>query len=294
MTIQQIRFFLTLAEELHFWKTAEKVHISQSSLSRQIQALEEELGFKLLERDKRNVKLTEAGNFLQKRWALLIDELNRTHRQAKKIDRGTSGVISIAYPGSIAFEFLPALLKIFADNLPDLKIELMEPTDANNGKLLLDYHIDVSFSRDSVQNPTISSKKLYSEPICLVVPENHWLNEHTFKTLESLENEKFITSGLHHTTFFASLLRKVFSAYHFDPHTIIESDFGGMILNLVSKDLGISILPYSFQYAISSKVRFIKLSEKVDLFINWRNDDHNQVIKNIVEHAVKLGKSINN
>nr|BFF40125.1 hypothetical protein BACY1_19300 [Tenacibaculum mesophilum] len=66
MTIQQIRYFLILAEELHFWKTAEKVYTSQSSLSRQIQSLEEELGITLFERDKRNVKLTEAGVFLKK------------------------------------------------------------------------------------------------------------------------------------------------------------------------------------------------------------------------------------
>lgn len=64
MTLQQIRYFLVLAEELHFWKTAEKVYVSQSSLSRQIQSLEEELGVTLFERDKRNVKLTDAGVFL--------------------------------------------------------------------------------------------------------------------------------------------------------------------------------------------------------------------------------------
>ena len=84
MTIQQIRYFLVLAEELHFWKTSEKVYISQSSLSRQIQALEEELGFMLLERDKRNVKLTEAGKFLQERWSVLLDEMERAQTQAKK------------------------------------------------------------------------------------------------------------------------------------------------------------------------------------------------------------------
>lgn len=63
MTTQQIKYFLVLAEELHFWNTAEKVFISQSSLTRQIQALEDELGFSLFERNKRNVKLTDAGKF---------------------------------------------------------------------------------------------------------------------------------------------------------------------------------------------------------------------------------------
>lgn len=292
MTIQQLQYFLVLAEELHFWKTSEKVYTSQSSLSRQIQSLEEELGFKLLERDKRNVKLTEAGKFLQKRWEILLDEMNRAHTQAKKISMGSSGLIAIAYPGSISSSFLPELLKTFTAAMPDIKIELVEPTDATNEKLLLDYHIDVAFSRDMVRHPALSSKKLYSEPVCLVVPENHWLTEDTFQDLRSLEDECFILSGLHHSTFFASLLRKIFSTYGFEPKTNIETDFGGLILNLVANGLGISILPYSFQFATSNKVRFIKLPEKVDLYINWRNKDENAAIKNIIAHAVGLGESI--
>ncbi len=289
MTIQQMRFFLVLAEELHFWKTSEKMYISQSSLSRQIQGLEEELGFKLLERDKRNVKLTESGKFLQERWGVLLDELERTNTQAKKISLGTSGLISIGYPGSISSTFLPELLKTFTAEMPDMKIELVEPTDATNEKLLLDYNIDIAFSRDMVRHPALSSTKLYSEPVCLVVPENHWLNKNTFEDLRSLENENFILSSLHHTTFFASLLRKIFSTYGFEPKTNIETDFGGLILNLVSNGLGISILPYSFQFGTSSKVRFIKLPEEVDLYINWRKKDENTVLKHIIEHSVSLG-----
>ena len=292
MTIQQIRYFLVLAEELHFWKTSEKVYISQSSLSRQIQALEEELGFMLLERDKRNVKLTEAGRFLQERWILLLDEMERAQTQAKKISMGSSGLISIAYPGSISSSFLPELLRTFTIEMPEMKIELVEPTDASNEKLLLDYHIDIAFSRDSVQHPVLSSKKLYSEPVCLVVPEDHWLNEDTYQDFGSLKNESFILSGLHHTTFFASLLRRIFSNYGFEPKTHIETDFGGLILNLVANGLGISILPYSFQFGSHSGVRFIKLSEEVDLYINWRKKDEKEVIGKVIEHSVDLGERI--
>src|SRR5690606_17078633 len=102
MTLQQIRYFLVLAKELHFWKTAEKVYTSQSSLSRQIQMLEEEVGIQLFERNKRNVKLTEAGKFLQARWEIQLDEFDRSLREAKKIHQGSSGNLSLAYPGSIS------------------------------------------------------------------------------------------------------------------------------------------------------------------------------------------------
>ncbi|WP_165730156.1 LysR substrate-binding domain-containing protein [Polaribacter sp. 20A6] len=285
MTIQQIKYFLTLASELHFWKTAEKVYISQSSLSRQIQALESEMGIQLFERDKRNVKLTDAGTFLRDHWSTMIKELDQVHRQAKKIDEGTFGFVSISYPGSIAFKFLPNFLEVINSNLPDLKLELIEPTDESHETLLLNYDTDIAFSRDKINHINIDSIKLNSEPICVVVPENHWLNEASLNNINELKNEKFIIAGLHQTTFFASLLRTFFEKNNFEPKTIIESDFGGMILNLVARGLGISILPYSYQFSKSKNVRFIELNENIDLFINWRKNDPNKTIKKIVDFS---------
>ncbi|ADV49856.1 LysR family transcriptional regulator [Cellulophaga sp. E16_2] len=285
MTIQQIKYFLELSSELHFWKTAEKVFISQSSLSRQIQSLENELGLKLFERDKRNVKLTDAGKFLQQHWTMTIKDLDQIQRQAKKIDEGVLGVVSISYPGSVAFNFLPNFLEIINTNLPDLKLELTEPNDDSHEKLLLDYQTDIAFSRDRIENENIDSLKLYSEPICIVVPENHWFDKASLNDLKVLQHEKFIISGLHKKTFFASLLRSLFVKYNFEPITSIESDFGGMILNLVSKGLGISILPYSFKFAKHKKVRFIELNEEIDLFISWRKNEQNKTIKKVVTFA---------
>lgn len=290
MTILQIKYFLVLAKELHFWKTAEKIFISQSSLSRQIQGLENELEIQLFERDKRNVKLTDAGKFLQEHWTVKIKELDQIQRQAKKIEEGNSGTISITYPGSITYNFLPDFLAILNTNLPDLKLALTEPTDENHETLLLDYRTDLAFSRDKIKNQSIDSLKLYSEPICLVVPNNHWLNEKPFKNINELQNEKFIISGLHQNTFFASLLRTLFDEYGFEPKSIIESDFGGMILNLVSKELGISILPQSFKSAKVENVQFIELKETIDLYVNWRKDEQNKTIKKVVEYSELIGK----
>ncbi|GAB3666716.1 LysR substrate-binding domain-containing protein [Echinicola sediminis] len=283
MELQQIRYFLVLAKELHFWRTAEQVYITQSSLSRKIQSLEEEVGTKLFERNKRNVKLTEAGVFFKERWEYLIDEIDRTHQHAKTIGEGKSGKVSISYPGSIAYVFLPSLLEKLSERMPELKVELMEPVDISQEKLLLDYQVDMALSRDKIRNMGISTIPLFSERVCLVVPERHWLNEKNFHGLEELKNEKFILSGLHHSTYFASLLRGMFHKYNFEPNIHIESDFGGMILNLVAKGLGISILPHSFKFAARANVRFINLPDEVQLFVNWRKNDNRTVLKNVIE-----------
>ena len=293
MTTQQIKYFLVLAEELHFWNTAEKVYISQSSLTRQIQALEEELGFLLFDRNKRNVKLTDAGQFLKENWSNALSELDQFYQQAKKINDGDLGVVSISYPGSITFSLLPNFLEIIKRDLPDLKLELTELTDGNHEKLLLNYQTDIAFSRDLIEHHNINSIKLFTEPICIAVPENHWLDSSTLHDIQRLQEEHFIISGLHQTTFFSSVLRNVFKKYGFAPKISIESDFGGMILKLVSKGLGISILPHSFKYSEFKNVRFIELEQRIDLYIHWRKNDTNKTIMKVIACTKELNKDFN-
>ena len=100
MNIQQLKYFLALAKELHFWNTSAKMNITQSALSRHIQSLESELGVQLFYRDKRNVKLTPAGKFLQEKWGEELSQMESFHQLARQIHLGESGTIRIAHPGS--------------------------------------------------------------------------------------------------------------------------------------------------------------------------------------------------
>lgn len=282
MDLEQIRYFLTLSQELHFWNAAEKLFITQSALSRQIQSLEDDIGVKLFERSKRNVKLTKAGAFLREQWLRMSDEIDRVHRQAKSINEGTYGTISIAYPGSIAYGFLPAFISAIANELPEVKLELMEPTDISIEQLLLNYQLDLALRRDPAENPALQSIALYAEHFSLIVPESHSLTQKNFKSLVQVKDEKFILSGLHHQTYYVSTLRDLFRTYGFEPNVHIESDFGAMILGLVAKGLGVSIMPSSYAISAPSGVRFINLPQKTKLYAAWRKDDNNAVLKNVL------------
>lgn len=290
MELQQIKYFLALAQELHFWHTAEKVFITQSALSRQIKALEDELGVKLFERSKRNVKLTEAGAFLRDQWLPMLDEINRIHRQARKIHEGAFGSIIIGYPGSVAYGFLPELIASIAQAIPELKVELVEPTDISFEQLLLNYQMDLAFRRDPAENPALQSICLYSEHFSLVVPKSHPLNEQNFPGLQVVKGEKFILSGLHHKTFYVSTLRQIFDDYEFKPKVYIESDFGGMILGLVARGLGVSILPSSYSYRALPDVRFINLPHKVNLYAIWRKEDPSAILKNVLQQVQQVAE----
>lgn len=290
MDLQQIKHFLALAQELHFWHTAEKVFITQSALSRQIKALENELGLKLFERNKRTVKLTEAGAFLRDQWLPLYDEIDRINRQAKKIHDGESGSVRIGYPGSITYGFLPEIVASITQSLPELKVELVEPTDINSEQLLLSYQMDLAFRRDPAANPALQSICLYSENFSLVVPGDHPLDEQNFKGLQDVKNEKFILSGLQNKTFYVANLRQIFNEYNLEPDVHIESDFGGMIISLVSKGLGVSILPSSFSYSAHPGVRFIRLPQRVNLYVSWRRENTSPVLKNVLVQVQQVAE----
>ncbi|PRY08974.1 LysR family transcriptional regulator [Pontibacter ummariensis] len=285
MELQQIKYFLALAQELHFWHTAERMFITQSALSRQIKALEDELGIKLFERNKRNVKLTEAGAFLRDQWLPLLDEINRTHLQARKIHEGASGLVRIGYPGSTAYGFMPNLIASISRTMPELKVELVEPTDISFEQMLLSYQMDIAFRRDPAENPALHSEYLYSEPFALVVSDDHRLNEKSFTGLHDLKGEKFILSNLAQTTFYTASLRQIFEDNNLTPDVRIESDFGGMVLGLVSKGLGVTILPFSYSYSELPNVRFIMLPYQMNLYVTWRKNDNSSVLRNMLQQA---------
>lgn len=291
MELQQIKYFLALSQELHFWKTAERMFITQSALSRQIKSLEEEIGIKLFERNKRTVKLTEAGIFLRDQWLPLLREIDRIHLQARKIHQGASGFIKIGYPGSIAYSFMPKLITAISKSLPDLKMELVEPTDVDFEQLLLDYKMDLAFRRDPAENPALRSTCLYSEPFALAVPEAHDLTEENFSGLQDIKDEKFILSNLGQPTFYTSSLRQMFRDYNFRPNVYIETDFGGMGLGLVSKGLGITILPYSYSFSALPNIRFIPLPYKMNLYITWRKNDTSTMLQNLLDLVSTTAKA---
>lgn len=288
MDIQQIRYFLELSKELHFWNTAEKMFITQSALSRQIKSLEEELGIQLFERNKRNVKLTAAGSFLRDEWKRMLEEISSVHRHAKQIHEGKYGSITIGYPGSIAYGFLPELMGEIGRKLPELKVELIEPEDTTFESMLLNYQMDLALRREASGNPALQSICLYSENLTLIVPSKHALTQAKFKKLSQLKDEKFILSGLHHNTYYVATLNEIFNEYKFTPKVHIESDFGSTVMSLVAKGLGVSIMPGSYEFGKPRGVRFIKLPYETRLYATWRKDDNNPALKNTLELAKRL------
>ena len=123
MNSNSLHYFNVLAEELHFSKAAQKLHITQPPLSRAIRQLEEELDVRLFERNQRNVMLTPAGEYLKKKADFILQNILEAKKEVKRIATGASGILQIAYVGSV-FPLILPILKDFTQHYQNVHLRL--------------------------------------------------------------------------------------------------------------------------------------------------------------------------
>lgn len=259
------------------------MNITQSALTRQIQALEAELGVKLFERNKRRVTLTASGKFLRDKYTGIMDEFKFIHQFAKKVELGQVGTIRIAHPDSISFSILPQILKNISCQFPDLRIELVQLIHENEQEFLSEYKIDLAFTRDLSQLEQIKTQKIHTDKLSLVVPQDHFIKTFEDISTDSLGSEKFILPLADNQSSYLAIVQQVFELFSCEPQSYYYSDFGSTIMSLVSNGLGLSVLPYSFLNNSAPGIRFIELPVQSDLYVCWRAEDNNQILKNILD-----------
>lgn len=282
MTTQQIDYFLHLSEELHYWRTSYKLNTTQSVVSRQIKALEEELRVQLFKRSNRKVELTAAGKFLQQQWKPLLGQINASSLYARKIQSGERGRIVINHPGSISYDLLPDLLSRISAAFPEVRVELLQMKHTQEIEMLKTFEVDLCYSRRLHEDSTVASRLIRQDSLALVVPKSHPIVTRSNITARSLRSEHFILATLTDGETYQMKMDQVFAHYGIEPDIRLESDFGSVIMSTVEKGLGISIIPFSYSYAKHPGVRFIKLPFEIPLYLHWRKDEENAVVRNIL------------
>lgn len=283
MTTQQIEYFLQLSDELHYWRTSYKVNITQSVLSRQIKALEEELQIELFKRSNRKVELTPAGRFLQEQWKPLIEKMNAVIQYGRKIHQGEGGSVVINHPGSISYDMLPDLLSRILAVFPGIKVELVQSKHTHGIELLKAFEADLCYSRHQYNDDFVVSKLVSEDSLALVVPVANPILTEPDITPEALQGEPFILSTLTDGETYQLRMEQIFTRYGIEPDIRFESDFGSMILSLIEKGFGVSVMPLSYSLANHPGVRFIKLPFEVPLYLHWRKNEDNAVVSNILQ-----------
>jgi DNA-binding transcriptional LysR family regulator len=278
MELRQLRSFLMLAEELHFRKAAEKLFIVQPALTKQIQDLENELGTRLFDRNKRKVVLSVAGVFFKERITKLFQDLEDTKSKIGLIEKGIKGEIRIGYVGSCIHTFLPDLLSKLHDNYPEIHTYLSEMTSASQLLAIQKGELDVAFLRNPPLSKQHEQRLVFQENFALIVPENHFLNADNFQNMNQLSNEKFILPTKSDGELYHALQWSICEDAGFTPQIAHETVHGYTTMKLVEKGLGISLIPMSFKTVTHAAIKFIELKDipqKSEITALWRTENTN-------------------
>jgi len=290
MDLRHLNYFLVLAEELHFGRAAERLHISQPPLTRMIKQIENDLGVLLFERTKRSVILTAAGVELLQDAKQMVLQMETVKKRLTIHGKGETGTLKIGYVGAVFHSRLAMLLSTFAKNFPHISLQFEEQANysllhgLNNGTL------DVAFVRTWLHPQGLEEKLISEEPLVAVLPAKHRLATKSKIDVKQLKNETFITFTMEcGPTLFDSFLA-ICSNAGFTPHIVHHASQLNSVLRLVESGFGISLLPENIELGYNLKLKFIPLEnsrETVPLIMITRKENSNPALTHLQSHLIK-------
>jgi LysR family hydrogen peroxide-inducible transcriptional activator len=192
MEMHQLRYMVAVGRTGNFSRAAEQCHVAQPSVSQQIQKLEEELGERLFDRLKREVRLTSAGERFLRRAVRILEEVDAARRDLTEAKELASGTLTIGVLPTIAPYLLPAVVAQFTESFPGVEVVIQEDTTARLIKLLLAYEIEIALASVPLEDARIETQELFTEELLLALPPGHPLGRRRSIEIEDLERERFI------------------------------------------------------------------------------------------------------
>jgi DNA-binding transcriptional LysR family regulator len=172
-----------------------RLSVAQPSVTRAVQGLENELGVTLFLRDKRRVELTPAGRVFADEARGLLAGLEMGARQARRVERGEVGTLTIAFEGLSTFDFLPRAVQAFQAHYPDVTVEFLEMSATDQAAALKDHRIELGFVVPPIDDSAIEVEVVGSESLMLAMPAAHRLAQQTTVKIAQLAGERFISSS---------------------------------------------------------------------------------------------------
>ena len=274
-TLRQLRYFVTVAESLHFGRASEDLNVAQPALTRQIQQLEAEIGVMLLVRSSRRVELSSAGLFLLGHAREILASVERAFAETKRLDRDGFEPLRLAFVQSSTYAVLPMLLTRFREAAPNVDIRLIEMRTPYQIGALLRRQIDVGLIRPTSIPPELSARVVFEERFIVAVPSGHRLAKCSGIRLADLAEEPFITFSEQNSPMFHGIVSAICSRSGFQPRAVQEATHVHTVIGLVGSGLGIAIVPEIARDLPMTGAVFANLegaSPTTQLLIAWSNE----------------------
>ena len=260
MELRHLRYFCVVAEELNLTNAAERLHMSQPPLSRQIKQLEQEVGAELFERSSRGMRLTPTGLFFQQHALQILEKVDATLEATRRMARSKRVLFSIGFVPSVFYGQLPLLVRDLRQK-DNVELSLTELTTVQQVQALKAGRIDLGFGRMRIDDPEVEQEVLFDEPIMAAVPCGHPL-EGTTPTLAELARYPLILFPAKPRPSMADIMLGMFRRQGLKVEVVQEANELQTALGLVASEIGISLVPEQVKRVRRDGVSFLYLADK--------------------------------
>lgn len=285
--LKLLRYFLAVAEELHFGRAAARLNMSQPPLSIHIKDLEQQLGTLLFVRHSRSVALTHAGRILMEESRRLLSSAHQALARVEQIGRGEAGRVELGVIGTAMWGKMRPVMRRFLKEHPNVEVLFRENMPAMQMAMLERRELDAGIWRmATAPSPGFTSLRLHESSFLVAVPEEHPLAARKAIPLAVLRNEYFVTMPSIHTDW--TFLQRVCQSAGFSPMIIREVMEPQTVLAMVSMGIGITLIADSYAQMMWPGVVFRPLEERIpaDLYIVYDQQQATPALEKLVATLV--------
>jgi DNA-binding transcriptional LysR family regulator len=285
MQLQQLGYFVAVAEQLHFTRAAERLHVAQPALSRQIRKLEAEVGVRLLERTNRSVQLTAAGRAFLEAARQSLEHARRAAREARLVEQGEGGTLMVGFVSAAVFGVVPALLRRMRERFPSARVELVELDPQEQVEALRRCELDLGIMHGEISDPSLCCAHIGRERLMLALPERHPAAAKVRVGMKELAKETFFcprpqtVPGFYECAMTACRKAGVF------PAAIQSTRLVQTSVCLVAEGLGVAFVPESFRRFRLPGIAYRPLvgaEQTLELVLVWRRDNKVPLLKSAI------------
>lgn len=281
MELRHLRYFVAVAEERHFGRAAERLHMAQPPLSQQIQQLEAELGVTLLHRTTRKVELTDAGTVYLKRARAVLAAVDDAAAEAQRVAEGLQGRLVVGCVGSATYSLLPAFARALREQLPDVDFvfrgEMLAPDQLES---LLARRIDLALLRPPVEHPDVRVSTVRRDRLIVALPEDHRLARRRRLKIEDLREEDLIVHASRGRSVMHGIVTELCRSAGFEARIRHEVAETSTLVTFVASGLGVAVVPEPVaELGVPGTVyRSLSGKQGIDLVVAVRADDDSPVL----------------
>lgn len=288
MELRHLRYFIAVAEELHFGRAAQRLQIAQPPLSQQIRQLEAELQTQLLWRNKRHVELTDAGRAFLEEARKTLGQAERAARTARLAHDEQTGSLLMGFVDSALYDLLPRLVRAYRQLRPDIHVHLREMSSGQQVRALVRRELQVGLLRPARVGREIVFEELCRERLLVALPHGHRLSAEPEIAPAQLRGEPFVFFERALAPALHDFLLGLFRRARFTPTIAHEAGDGHTIVALVGAGVGVSLVAESMRHWGGSQVVYRPLRHRsawLPMCMAWHRDARSEVVESFVACA---------